>query len=445
MIRYILSTLILISIFLFAGISAAIEFDVKEFALENGLKVLILEDHSAPVVSYIQYYHAGSKNEQLGRTGISHLFEHMFFKGTKMVGPEEHDVIIQSNGGIDNAWTGWDCTCFYENLPSDKLEVAIRLESDRQQNLNLTNETLESEREVVKEERRWRTDNDITGFYGAIAEQIQNFTFVAHPYHWEIIGFMNDLDHITLEDCLIHYRIYYAPNNSVVIIAGDINSAEAMRLMQKYYGSIPSQEPPPAVTMVEPPQEGERRADFHRAAQLPAFAVSYHIPNMSNPEFASLELLNNILFEGRSSRAYKRMIYDEQMAQMVNGEVLTCEQPGWWYMMVRMQEGFTTADGEKALYEEMERLKSELVLEKELLKAKNKVESDLIFGLQTNENRGTDIGYWQVLTGDYHNLYNYLENVKNVTPEQIREAAVKYLDSKNRTVVTLVPLQSEED
>ena len=197
-----------------------ISFPVEKHVLDNGLTVLISEDHSAPVVTYQVWYKVGSKNERPGITGISHLCEHMMFKGSKNIGPQEHARIVQANGGINNAWTHFDITCYWEKLANDKLELAVNLESERQKNLTPTLETFTSEREVVKEERRMGVDNSP---FGAVFEQMLNSAFVAHPYHWHVVGFMSDLDNITLDDLKNHYKVYYAPNNATAVVAGDVD------------------------------------------------------------------------------------------------------------------------------------------------------------------------------------------------------------------------------
>jgi len=240
---------VVLTLFLVCTLRGEVFFEVGKYVLDNGLTVLTIEDHSTPAISYQVWYHVGSKNERPGLTGISHFLEHLMFKGSENVKAEEHSKIIQANGGVDNAWTWLDNTTYWENLPSDKLDLAAFLESDRQRSLSISQESFESEKEVVKEERRWRTDNDL---YGAMFEQLQNLLWVAHPYHWEVIGFMSDIEAITLEDVREHYRRFYAPNNAVVVISGDFETEEALKAIHEYHEDIPSQPPPPPVTTVEP-------------------------------------------------------------------------------------------------------------------------------------------------------------------------------------------------
>lgn len=418
-----------------------INFPVEKHVLDNGLTVLISEDHSTPVVTYQVWYKVGSKNERPGITGISHLCEHMMFKGSKNIGPEEHARIVQANGGINNAWTHFDMTCYWEKLANDKLELAINLESEREKNLTPTQETFSSEREVVKEERRMGTDNSP---FGAVFEQMLNSAFVAHPYHWLVVGFMSDLDNITLDDLKNYYKVYYAPNNATAVVVGDVDPKEVMKLMHKYYDDIPAQSPPPKVGTVEPEQRGERIAYIHKIAQMPAFMVGYHIPQFGHPDTYPLSVAARILFTGQSSRIYKKMIYQDQSALHVGGDCFTLQDPGLFYCFAIMQPGHTAEEGRNTLFGEIDKLKNEPVNEKELQKAKNQLESEFIFGLQSVEDKGDQIGYYQTLLGDYSKLFEEAKKFQQVTAEDVMRVAKKYFNENNRNVVVLVPETPQE-
>jgi zinc protease len=413
-----------------------ISFPVEKHVLDNGMTVLISEDHSAPVVTYQVWYKVGSKNERLGITGISHLCEHMMFKGSKNVGPQEHARLIQANGGRYDAETSFDFTKYSEKLANDKLELAINLESEREKNLTPTPENFTSEREVVKEERRKTVDNSP---YGAIFEQTFNTAFVAHPYHWLVVGFMSDIDNITLDDLKNHYKVYYAPNNATAVIVGDVDPKEVMKLMHKYYDDIPAQPPPPKVGTVEPEQRGERIAYIHKIAQMPAFMVGYHIPEMGHPDTYPLRVAARILFTGESSRLYQKMIYQDQSALYVGGDCFPLQDPGLFYSFAIMQPGHTAEEGRNTLFEQIDRLKNEPVDAKELQKAKNQLESEFIFGLQSVENKGSRIGYYQTVLGDYSKLFEEAKKFQQVTAEDVMRVAKKYFDENNRNVVVLVP------
>ena len=432
--------IILFLTFLCQASSGQIEFPVEKQVLDNGLTVLISEDHSAPVVSYQMWFKVGSKNERPGITGISHLCEHMMFKGSKNIAPEEHARIIQANGGIDNAGTSFDYTMYWEKLSSDKLELAISLEAERLKYLTPSQETFSSEREVVKEERRMGIDNSP---YGALFEQALNTTFVAHPYHWHIIGFMSDIDNITLNDLQQHYKTYYVPSNATAVVAGDVKPKEVMKLINKYYGDIPYQAPPPHVGTVEPEQRGERIAYVHKIGQMPAFIVGYHIPEFGHPDIYPLTVAARILFTGESSRLYQKMVYQDQSALAVWGDCFSLEDPGLFFTIAIMQPGHTAEEGQKTLYEQIDKLKEEPVDSKELAKAKNQLESEFVFGLQSVSAKGQQIGYYQTILGDYAKLFDEANKYQAVTAEDIMRVVKTYFDSKNRNVVVLVPEMPE--
>jgi len=248
-----------------------IRFNVIPYRLDNGLKVLALEDHSVPALSYYTFFRVGSRDERTGRTGISHLFEHMMFNGTKKFGAGEFDRMLESKGGTSNAFTTNDMTVYYENLPSEALDMVVDLEADRMAGLAVTEESLKSEREVVKEERRLRTDNDVEG---SLFELLEGTAYLAHSYQWPVVGWMPDLDTITVNDCDDYFRVHYAPNNATIILVGDFKPDRAIALISKAYGSIPAQPAAPPPIADEPEQKGERRAVLRRAAQLPAVAFT---------------------------------------------------------------------------------------------------------------------------------------------------------------------------
>lgn len=430
-----LTILLLLLIFSMA-LGQGLNLDVKEQKLDNGLTILTLEDHSAPIVSYQVWFKVGSRNERPGITGISHLFEHMMFKGSKNIGPEEHAKIVQANGGDLNASTSNDNTIYYENLPSDRLELAIRLEAERQANLNITAENLASEREVVKEERRLRTDNSP---FGALSEQLYAAAFLAHPYHWPVVGWMSDLDAITLEDCQNYFRTYYAPNNATVVIVGDFKTDEAVGLVKKYYGDIKAQPFGAPVKTIEPEQLGERRVELHKIAQTPICLAGYHTPDISHPDIIPLKVLARILFDGQSSRIYRKLVYDEQMAISVSGGVSERIDPGLFFIAATVKPENTVQQVEKEIYDEIERLKTEPVSDRELQKAKNQLESSFYFGLQSGSSKARRIGYYQTIAGDYRKFFNQAEQIQKVTKDDLMRVAKQYLAPKNRTVAILVP------
>ncbi|MFN3466386.1 MAG: M16 family metallopeptidase [Candidatus Brocadiales bacterium] len=416
----------------------AFGIDLKEYRLKNGLTVLMHEDHSAPIVSFQVWYNVGSRNERPGITGISHLFEHMMFKGSARFGPEEHSRLITRNGGNDNAFTTQDCTAYFENLPSSKLELAAGLEADRMASLRLTPETLASEREVVKEERRLRVDNSL---FGLLAEELYATAFSLHPYQWPVNGWMSDLDAISLEDCQDFFLHYYAPNNATVLVLGDIDPNETISVIERHFGPIPSHENgrPREVITPETPQKGEKQANCYVSTQFPWVVVAYHTPAATHPDVPALELLSSILGEGRSSRLYQKLIRG-RMALSFSTDVDKMRDPGLFTITVEgIREGHTPEDVESAIYSELERLREERVSDGELQKAKNQKEARLIFGLQTNFIRGIHIGSSLADSGDPLLFLKVLDEYRQATAEELIRVAREYFNRKNRVVVRLLP------
>ncbi|MBC8548377.1 MAG: insulinase family protein [Candidatus Brocadiales bacterium] len=414
-----------------------IKLDLKEHRLKNGLRLILGEDHSSQIISFQVWYNVGSRNERPGITGISHLFEHMMFKGSKNVEPEEHGRIIQQNGGTDNAFTAKDMTAYFENLPSSQLELAVRLEADRMAHLRLTADTLASERQVVKEERRMRVDNSLVG---KLSEALYSTAFISHPYRWPVIGWMSDIDSISLEDCKAFYRSHYAPNNATVILLGDIDFQETISIVEKHFGNIPPAELTDDVIPIEDIQKQERQKDLFVDASFPWLAVAYHIPEAAHDDIPVLELIGNILTSGRSSRLYRKVIYEDQSALSVFASVDNNKYPGLFVITVNsIKQGHNLEEVTSVANESLERLKTEMVTERELEKAINQKETNLVFGLQTNFVRGMRIGFSLARTGDPLGFIKKLESYRHATVEDIQKVAIKYFTPENRTIIRLLP------
>ncbi len=415
---------------------SVIKLDVKEYHLKNGLTLLMHEDHSAPVISFQVWYNVGSRDERPGITGISHMFEHMMFKGSARFGPEEHSRIITLNGGNDNAFTTKDCTAYFENLPSTKLELAAELEADRMASLRLIPETLASEREVVKEERRLRVDNSL---FGTLEEELYAVAFSLHSYHWPVNGWMSDLDAIDLEDCKAFFSNYYAPNNATILILGDLNPEETIKVIEKHFGPIPSNERPTSTITPEVAPRGERQANCYVSTQFPWLVVAYHSPAAIHSDIPALELLSSILGEGRSSRLYKRLIRD-RIALSCSIDVDKMKDSGLFTITVKsIQEGHTPEEVESIIYTELQKLQEEWVSDKELQKARNQKEADLVFGIQTNFIRGIRMGFNMVSSGDPLFFLKTLESYRCINAGDLQKVAKKYFSRKNRVVVRLLP------
>ena len=418
-----------------------VQLNIHAFSLDNGLKVLVVEDHSVPLVSTQVWVRAGSRNEHQGITGISHLLEHMMFKGTKRRKSEEYSLTIQSLGGTDNAFTAEDKTAYYSVLPSSKVEVAFDLESDRFQNAVFRE--FESEKNVVMEERRWRTENDP---WGLLFEQLEATAFIAHPYHNPVIGWMSDLEGITLEDVERYYRTYYAPNNLVLVVSGDITPEKARELAEKYFGPIPRGPEPPPVRTREPEQLGERRVTVKKEGFLNAIAIAWHIPEFSHPDYPALEILATILGSGKSSRLYRTLVQEQGLATMAGAFADSRVDPSLLYVYAALSQGKTLQELEQGILQEVERLQTEPVSQEELQKAYNKAASAFVFRQQSVAGKGFMVGNFEILES-WEVVNTYLDRLKAVTAEDVQRVARTYLTADNRTVAQLVavpPANPEE-
>jgi zinc protease len=427
-----------ISLLSLSGAAPVFSQDLKvtEKVLPNGLKVLLKEEHKAPVVTFQIWYKVGSRNEKLGRTGVSHVLEHMMFKGTKKYGPKQFSQTVQRNGGNDNAFTGKDYTAYFENFASDRIAISLDLESDRMQNLLLDPKEFLSERDVVKEERRMRTDDDPTN---TMVEQMTAAAFIAHPYQWPVIGWMADLNSLTRDDLVEHYRRYYAPNNATIVVVGDFDTRTLLPQIEQHFSSIPQGPAVSAVGAVEPRQLGERRIIVKKQAELPAVFAGYHTPDIKHADSFALEVLQGVLSSGKSSRLYKALVYEKQLALYAGGDYDNiANDPSLFYVYAGVMPGKTTDEVEKALYAELEKLKTAPVAEEELQKAKNQIESSFIMGQDS-------IFYQAMLLGQFETVANwkllekYVENIRAVTKEDVMRVAKQYFTEDNRTVGILVP------
>ncbi len=346
--------------------------DFSEHRLSNGLQVLVGPVHSLPMISFQVHFAAGSRYERPGISGITHLFEHMMFKGTHQVGAEEFSRIIQANGGSLNAFTTTDNTSYFENLPADRLELAARLEADRLQNLLLTEESLETEREVVRSERKLRSVNSP---FGLLIEQLVALAYEQHPYRWPVIGWDSDLRSLTLEDCREYYRTHYAPNNAVVVIAGDAHADEAVRAVEKYFGPIPSHPQPRLTITPEKPQRGEKRAVFKKVSQVAAFFAAFHVPGIAHPDLIPLQILCVILSVGRSSRFFEKF---EKPGKAVEAQAevgyppFFSMDPGLLQLSAVASPAIPVETLEKEIWEETEKLREQPLPEEEVAKPKNR-------------------------------------------------------------------------
>ncbi len=414
--------------------------EIQEHKLKNGLRVLTLEDHSSPIVAFNIWYRVGSRNEKTGTTGISHLLEHMMFKGSKNFPDGIHSRLIAEAGGYDNAMTFTDFTGYYSVLPSDKIELAMQLESDRMTGLNVYDDDLQSEREVVIEERRLRTDNST---FGIILELLWATAFQAHSYHNQVIGWMTDIEHITRDDLYNHYRTYYAPNNGTIIVVGDFETESTVKMIKKYFEKLPAQKLPKPYEAVEPEQKGERRVKHHMVTQMPIVVSGYKIPGKGHPDYYPLSVISYILSGGESSRVYKKLVYEDRSALFAGGFADARRDYGLFLTYAAVQPGHELESVEKSLNEELEKLKTELVSDRELEKAKNQLEAQSVFSLESNDDKSVAIGQAEFLQLDYRLYTEAPGKIRAVSKEQIMEVAKKYFQEDKRNVVMLLPEVSE--
>jgi len=411
---------------------------IQEYILANGLKVLLVEEPKAPVVTVQIWYKVGSRHEVMGRAGLSHMLEHMMFKGTKKYGKGEFSKIIKKNGGNDNAFTSQDYTAYFENLAADKLELALEMESDRLQGLLLDDKEFQLEREVVKEERRLRTEDNPQAYLG---EQMYAQAFMVHPYHWPTIGWFNDLDAMTREDLKHHYDRYYAPNNATLVIVGDVKADTALPLVKKYFESIPKGAPPLPTAIVELEQKGERRIVVKREAQLPFMYFGYKVPNFKSPDVYALAVLESILSKGKSARLYDALVYRKKLALAVGaGYSELAADPELFSFYAVVKPGAKIEDVEKAVLVELERLKKEAPTDKEIQKAKNQVEAQYVFEQDSIFRQAMLLGTAETVGAGWQYIADYVTKLRGVTKDDIQRVARKYFNQDTRTVGILVPV-----
>jgi zinc protease len=410
--------------------------------LDNGMKVIVWPDHDIPNVAMYLWYRAGGRNEYPGITGISHYFEHMMFNGAKKYGPGEFDRVMEANGGSNNAYTSNDVTVYQNWFPKPAMEVIFELEADRIANLSFDPEIVESERGVVYSERRLRTDNSN---FGSLYEQVQATAFVAHPYQFPVIGWPSDIERWSMEDLQRYHRTYYAPNNTTMIVVGDVTPDEVFALAEKHIGPIPRQPDPEPVRTIEPEQKGERRLVVEREAQLPIIMMAWHIGAAGDPDMEALELLNAILARGESSRLYRRLVDQEQIAISINSFSDEGFDPGLTRIFANLAAGASPDKAEAIIDEELAKIIEDGVSAAELAKAKNIFVADFWRSLRTINGKAQTLGQFEVFHGDYTRLFSSADRYEAVTADQIRDVAAKVYRKSNRTVGVLVPTTSAPD
>jgi zinc protease len=405
--------------------------------LKNGLRVIVSEDHSAPVFAVAVNYNVGSRDERKGRTGFAHLFEHMMFKGSENVGAGEHPQLIFANGGSMNGTTNKDRTLYYEILPANQLDLALFLEADRMRSLDITKANLDNQRNAVQEERRLRVDDQP---YGKTFELRDELAYDNFAYEHSVIGSMADLSAATVDDVAAFFKTYYAPNNAVLSIVGDVDSKTTLDKVRKYFESIPSQPAPPAVDMTEPPQKEERRSTLEDPlARLTRIDILYKIPPSSSPDYYALSVLSTVLSSGRSSRFNENIVRQKQLATNVGAFPGESRGPGLFSIVGTLTPGKAVADLEAAIEAEIDRVKSGPIEDWEIEKARNGARSQLVANMGSSLGRAVTLGEDALFYDNPDRINTRADAIAKITALDVQRVAREYLVKTGRTVIITVP------
>jgi len=414
--------------------------DIKTIMLSNGMKILVLEDHSIPNANIYLFWKVGSRNEYPGITGLSHFFEHMMFNGSKNYKPKMFDIVMENTGGANNAYTSENVTVYTNWFPTSGLETIFQLESDRICCLNFDDEMIESERGVVLSERSTWLENSN---YYFLLEQVNATAFFAHPYRWPVIGYESDIKNWKKEDLQNYFKTYYAPNNCVVVISGDITVEEVETLSKKYFEQIPQGIPPREIHTVEPEQLGEKRIVVRKEVSSPNLMISYHVPESKSDEYYALSLLNSILSSGNTSRLYKNLVDEKQLATAVYTDLGFTFDPSLFSIYAICNEDVSPDTLENAIHSEIDKIISDGITEEELQKVKNQKVMEFYKSMETINGKSNTIGTYELFFGNYAKLFDAAEEYKKVTPIEVVNAAKKYFIKTNRTVGFLISPEEE--
>ena len=433
-VRIVFPFLLILSLVVPSGARAADR--VIATTLDNGLRVLLLEDPRSPIVSFQVWYRVGSRDEQRGATGIAHFLEHLMFKGTPTHGPKQFARLVEENGGQDNAFTSQDVTSYFVDIAADKLDLVIDLEADRMQNLLLDPKEIASEREVVIEERRTRTEDDPGGYLG---EEVSSIAFKAHPYGVPIIGWMEDIKRITPAEIRAFYKTYYVPNNAIVVAVGAFKAADALEKIRRRFGRIPRGKVPPPVLTVEPPQNGERRVTVKKQAELPIVYLAWHVPNQRSDDAPALEVLSTILAGGRASRLYRDLVYQRQLALEAGGDYsyFSIDPNLFWFWATPMP-GQKAETLETELATHMERLKTEPVTDEELARARNQIEASFVFQEDSIHRRAALLARFELI-GGWALKESFIAKIRAVTAADLTRVARAWFAPDKKSVGVLLP------
>lgn len=434
-----LTQTLIASFFAFGSFCAQAQTNIEftEYTLDNGLHVILHQDETTPIVAVSVMYHVGAKNEDPERTGFAHFFEHLLFEGSENIGRGEYFQTIQAAGGTLNANTSNDRTYYYQILPSNQLELGLYMESERMLHAKIDSIGIETQREVVKEERRQRMDNTP---YGSVVEETMKRAFKVHPYRWSVIGSMEHLNAASYQDFMDFYELFYVPNNAVLSIAGDIDIEVTKALVNKYFGEIQKgTKEIPRPTVQEPKKTAEVRDTVYDNIQLPAVIQAYHIPAQGTDDFYAVSMLAQLLSQGKSSRLYKALVDEQQKALSVGAFPFPLEDPGITLTYGIANMGVSPLELEAAMEVEYELVKKELISEKEFQKLKNQIETGFVNNNAQVAGVAENLANYHMYFGDANLINTEIERYRKVTREDIRRVANEYFTKENRVVLYYLP------
>ncbi len=418
-----------------AGVTAP-RLDVRSWQLGNGLSVLILEDHKAPIASVQVFYHAGSRDETVGTRGVAHMFEHMMFKGSEHVPPEAHARLLHEAGGLSNAFTTEDVTAYQQTVPASQVGFALQLEAERMRRLKLFPSTVDSERNVMMDERRQQVD---TNLIGRALEVFRDLVFGQHPYRWTAAGVMDDLRRITPAECKKFYDTYYVPNNATVIVVGDVVAGDVRNLVEQHFGSILAGDDPPRAAIAMPPQTAMHEQVVQMPIDLPLIIGGYHIPAARHADIPVLQVLASVLGDGESSRLFQRLVRQEKLALGAGGDAQVMEDAGLFLVYAVHPPDSVEPRLRQLLLEEIVRVRTDGVTADELGRAKNQLAAQFIYGLESVDGLARELGVASYVLGDHRRFTDGTRRFLAVSADDIKRVAARYLVESNLTLLMLRP------
>lgn len=418
------------------GVPLVGTFKVHPFTLDNGLRLLVVEDHSSPTLAYQTWFRIGSRDEVPNHTGLAHLFEHMMFKGTKAHPEGQYEHILEQAGSEGlNAFTSQDYTAYIQEIPSSQLELLASLESDRMVNLVVNEQSFRTELGVVQNERRFRNENNPDGM---IEQEMYGLAFKKHPYHWPVVGYQEDLDRMSAENAREFYQNYYNPSHATIIMVGDVTPDHALEVVKRYYGKLPGKASPAHVIEAEPPQKETRRKTLALNIQVQKVWIAYRVPAITSPDAPKLEVLASVLAGGKSSRL-QRALVETGIASSVEASNPGNEDPSLFIIAVNLQKGKKAAQAEAVVNRELQRLFREPIADREMERVQNRLSFDFYSSLSSSYEKARFLGYFEATANDFQKGIEFRKDVAKVTPAEVQQAVKAYFVPDNRSVLTALP------